>query len=63
MNRKDLLKIIGWDDDLIEFFNVSEEDQEEPNNPDMFSYTLNEEDASKLFLSNSYSSNVLEIVR
>lgn len=63
MSRKDLLKLIGWDDDLIEFFNVSEEEQEETENVDMLSYTFNEEDASKLFLSNSYSSNVLEIVR
>lgn len=60
MSRRDLLIKFGWNDELIDFFMVSEEDTKQD---DENVYTYDEEDTSTLLLSSSFSSNVLQISR
>lgn len=61
MSRRDLLIKFGWNDELIDFFMVSEEEDTKQNDENV--YTYDEEDTSTLLLSSSFSSNVLQISR
>ena len=59
MNRRELLKNFGWNDDLIDFFMVTEDDTSEQ--IDDIVFTFDEEDTSKLMLNSSYTSNIIMI--
>ena len=61
MSRRDLLIKFGWNDELIDFFMVSEEEDTKQDDENV--YTYDEKDTSTFLLSSSFTSNVLQISR
>lgn len=61
MNRRELLHQLGWDDKLIDFYMVSDDDVEEQ--MCNVTYTMNDDDNTTLPLGISYSCTTIQLNR
>lgn len=59
MSRRELLKQLGWEDALIDFFMITDEDNDLSQS---VSYSMNDIETSTLTIGNSYSANDLQVV-
>lgn len=61
MNRRDLLHQLGWDDKLIDFFMVSDDDICEQLHD--VTYTMIENDVTTISLGTACACNTLQVTR
>ncbi len=60
MSRRELLKQLGWEDFLIDFFMITDEEEESQNS---VNYSMNDIETSTLTIGASYSTNDLQVTR